>query len=171
MKVDEKFTPEILRTEREQKGLSVEELGKLSGFKPETIQDYEAGWRIPSSTTWDKIRKVLNMNQEEQAVLNKRRKEPNIDTWITPNEKFTPKIITFSFDIGRCYSIRDTVRTSGAKYDLEINPKSGNFCIFKYVGQSGIHHKFIEIKGVWTRTYTNQQLIGKNIEEVANEPA
>ena len=167
----EKFTPELLRSKREQQGLSVEELGELAGLKPKTIQGYEAGWRTPSKTAWGCIRKVFDMTEKERTAVVAKRNEPKVDTWITPSKDFTPKVITFSFEIGRSYSIKDTVRNSGAKYDTEINPKSGNFCIFKYIGQSGIHHKFIETKGGWTRTYTNQQLIGKKIEEIKDEQA
>ena len=167
----EKFRPELMRSKREQHGLSIEDLGKLAKLRPETLEEYEEGLRPPSKSAWGKIRKVFDMTEEERAVVIEQRNAPKVDTWISPSKKFTPKIISFSFEIGRCYSIRDTPRTSGAKYDVEINPKSGNYCVFKYVGQNGIHHKFIEVKGGWTRTYTNQQLIGKTIEEVKDEQA
>ncbi|MBQ3457124.1 MAG: hypothetical protein IJG36_11845, partial [Synergistaceae bacterium] len=39
-------------------------------------------------------------------------------------------------------------------------------CIFRYEGKIGIHHSFREIRGGWTRTYTDPQLIGKHIQEV-----
>ena len=171
MKNSEKFTPKFLRSKRKEQGLSIEDLGKLAMLQPKTIKDYEAGSRIPSRTAWSSICKVFHMTEEERAKVIAKRKEPKVDTWTTPSERFTPKVISFSFEMGRCYSIRDTPRTCGAKYDTEINPKSGNYCIFKYIGQSGIHHKFIEIKGGWTRTYTNQQLIGKVIEEAEHEQA
>ena len=37
------------------------------------------------------------------------------------------------------------------------------------VGKQGKHHCFKETSGGWSRTYTDQQLIGKTIQEVINE--
>ena len=39
-------------------------------------------------------------------------------------------------------------------------------CIFMFLRKEGIHHIFREIRGGWTRTYTDAQLVGKNIQEV-----
>ena len=36
---------------------------------------------------------------------------------------------------------------------------------FRYMGKTGIHHKFIEAHIGWSRTFTDAQLIGKKIEE------
>ena len=41
--------------------------------------------------------------------------------------------------------------------------------IFSYVGKEGIHHVFREIRGGWTRTYTDYQLIGKTVKEIGND--
>ncbi len=162
----EEFTPELLRSKREQAGLLLEVLAQLANLKPETIEDYESGWRVPSRTAWRCIRNVLNMSKEEIANALAQEKKIKVDTWVTPTEKFSPKIVTFKFEKGHCYSIKDAAKTYGAKFDAGINPKSGNYCIFRYEGKQGIHHKFMEIQGGWTRTYTDQQLIGKIIKEV-----
>ena len=41
-----------------------------------------------------------------------------------------------------------------------------NECVFRFEYQDGIHYVFREIRGGWTRTYTDAQLIGKHVEEV-----
>ena len=38
--------------------------------------------------------------------------------------------------------------------------------VFVYEGKEGRHHMFREENGGWLRTYTDNQLIGKTIEEV-----
>ena len=40
-------------------------------------------------------------------------------------------------------------------------------CVFIYLRKDGKHHVFKELHGGWTRTYTDPQLIGKNIIEVS----
>ena len=39
-------------------------------------------------------------------------------------------------------------------------------CIFVFLRKEGKHHIFRELKGGWTRTYTDAQLIGKSVTEV-----
>ena len=80
-----------------------------------------------------------------------------------------PEPPIFSFEIGHVYSIKDVIH--GANNLYEISPKYGTLCEFKYEGKRGIHHCFKEVKGMWTRTYTDAQLIGKQIKEVEEWPA
>ena len=65
-----------------------------------------------------------------------------------------PKPVVFTFEEGHTYRIYENAK----KWDNDI-------CIFKYEGKQGIHHCFREVRGCWTRTYTDAQLIGKQIKE------
>ena len=73
---------------------------------------------------------------------------------------FLPK--QYTFDVGHDYEISqsDKLKT----HDI-MNPATGTGCIFRYEGKRGIHHCFREVRGGWTRTYTDTQLIGKRIRE------
>lgn len=164
MSKPEEFSPELLRTKRLKRGLSIETLAQLVRLKPKTIYCYEAGRCRPSKYYWSCLRRVLNMGKADLELMQKQG-----DAWITPSKDDSCEPVAFTFECGHCYSIRDTPHTAGAKYEQEINPQSGNFCVFRYEGKSGLHHKFTEVKGCWSRTYTDQQLIGKFIEEIANE--
>ena len=55
--------------------------------------------------------------------------------------------------------------TVGKSYRID----SAKGCVFRYEGKRGIHHVFCEIRGNWTRTYTDAQLIGATTEEVKEE--
>ena len=83
------------------------------------------------------------------------------------------KALTHEFEEGKVYVIKEvstnrysggTTKKDGGK--LMTNGISWcNDCLFRYVGKTGIHHCFIEQNGGWSRTYTDQQLIGKRITE------
>ena len=48
----------------------------------------------------------------------------------------------------------------------QLKYRWNNECVFRFEYQEGIHYVFREIRGGWTRTYTDAQLIGKQIREV-----
>lgn len=75
-----------------------------------------------------------------------------------------PKPVIFEFKFGHSYSIYSNGKNSH-NYNW-LSPECGTFCVFRYEGKRGIHHIFKEVKGGWTRTYTDAQLIGKHIKEV-----
>ena len=60
----------------------------------------------------------------------------------------------FSFTRGKYYTITNTKQEISSAYRL------------RYEGKQGIHHCFREIRGGWSCTFTDPQLIGKNIQEV-----
>ena len=73
----------------------------------------------------------------------------------------------FSFALQHLYSISDRrPGHSDCLNILNIEPDTGMNCVFKYVGKHGKHHCFVSIRGGWSRTYTDTQLIGKIIQEV-----
>lgn len=54
----------------------------------------------------------------------------------------------------------------GHIYCIKSDNKWESECMFRYEHQTGIHYVFREIRGGWTRTYTDAQLVGKIIKEV-----
>ena len=78
--------------------------------------------------------------------------------------KVSPAPEPSRFEVGRDYEIIST-ESRPNKQDI-ISPTTGMNCVFRYEGKEGIHHCFREIRGGWTRTYTDTQLIGKRISEV-----
>ena len=71
--------------------------------------------------------------------------------------------VTFTFENGHCYRI---YKCSNKSHDVLLSPSWERNCIFRYEGKQGIHHCFREVRGGWSRTYTDIQLMGKKIEEV-----
>ncbi len=140
------YSRQYLRSERLQSGFSVKRLAQRTGIAISTIIGYENGSIMPSIKRWQRLKEVLG-----------------IDTWRTPEPESMPEPVTFSFEIGRSYTIKD-IGWRSKECDL-ISPSSGWNCTFLYTGKDGIHHVFTETQGGWRRTYTDAQLIGKKIEE------
>ena len=151
--MSEEFSPELLRSMRETAGLSRKELAFYANVGVDVIRDYENGRRKP---TWQTLYRL-------KIGLKRIRVDPS-DTWCTPEPDPKPEPPSFSFEAGHMYSIRD--HNAGGKSVDGFNPQYGTLCVFRYEGKAGIHHCFREERGGWTRTYTDQQLLGKKIEEV-----
>lgn len=84
--------------------------------------------------------------------------------------------IARTFTVGSCYQVvsnKSTIKRlkAGGKYVLQSistgnnDPEVGY--TFRYLGKQGIHHMFREICGGWGRTYTDAQLVGKEVIEVS----
>lgn len=73
------------------------------------------------------------------------------------------KDFKYSFSKGHRYYIFDSnvFDDSG-----DMKPETGKGCVFVYLRKEGIHHVFREECGGWTRTYTDNQLMGKKIKVV-----
>jgi hypothetical protein len=119
--------------------------------------DYETDKRIPTAKIWERLLVGLSHKKVSKQMV--------ADTW-REVEPITPPLIrpSFTFEVGHVYSITD--HKFGGKYVDGINPQYGTLCKFEYKGKQGIHHCFIEVKGGWSRTYTDVQLMGKNIKEL-----
>ena len=89
------------------------------------------------------------------------------------------KAIERHFTKGACYQVINAVKN---KKIIDCLKKSGKYTIqeinmnsndpehgytFRYLGKVGIHHMFIEVCGGWRRTYTDAQLVGKELIEVS----
>lgn len=146
------YDPQYLRFHRLKHGLTAKELAERIGVVKSTITCYETGKFYPSESLWQCLKKVLG-----------------IDTLRTPESESIPTSVTFSFKTGHSYTIKDGgVRSSNNEM---ISPPTGDWCVFRYTGKKGIHHVFTEVRGGWTRTYTDAQLIGKKIQEAEHEQA
>lgn len=132
------YSPEKLRVMREAAGLSKEKLARAIGKSDAAIRKYEAGKVYPDMETWEKL----------QAVL--------LDTSPPPPE--------FSFDAGHRYTIWEKAQGGQSHKDYRASDRIEY--VFEYVGKAGIHHFFREVRNGWTRTYTDVQLMGKQIKEV-----
>lgn len=86
------------------------------------------------------------------------RREPEYPAMVSP------ALEPSRFELGRDYEIL-SAEGKQTRDDI-ISPTTGINCIFRYEGKAGIHYCFREIRGGWTRTYTDVQLIGKRIREV-----
>ena len=134
--------------------MSRKRLSILSKVDVSNIGKYERVEQKPSCETWSRLQQGLSGESVERMPCKKCKDKP-------PPIPAPP---SFSFEIGHVYSIKDAIH--GAHNLYEISPKYGTLCEFKYEGQQGIHRCFREASGGWTRTYTDAQLIGKQIEEV-----
>lgn len=56
---------EFLRAERDKKGLTIKELGKLTGVSISFISQIETGKRVPSDLVCEKLAAVLNIDPGE----------------------------------------------------------------------------------------------------------
>lgn len=86
--------------------------------------------------------------------------------------------IARTFTVGSCYQVvsnKSLIKRlkAGEKYVLQsvnatINDMESGYT-FRYLGKQGIHHTFREISGGWGRTYTDAQLVGKELVEVSED--
>lgn len=101
---------------------------------------------------------------------------PRVRKWVNRmfrKHQLSKKVIKSSKDHSlcafmpqRCYSITDDDKIV---HRLTLNPCIHDFSfnyVFQYLGTQGIHHCFREVRGGWSRTYTNSHLIDKRIMEV-----
>ena len=73
----------------------------------------------------------------------------------------------FSFALEHLYSIKDISPYSWSRMKENFfDAETGYGCVFVYTGKHGKHHVFKSVRGGWSRTYTDAQLIGKSIQEV-----
>ena len=69
----------------------------------------------------------------------------------------TRKAFTKHFEVGKKYYI---MGNENNKFEVDVSEY-----LFEFVKDEGIHHCFKSVQGGWTRTYTDAQLVGKQIKE------
>lgn len=143
-------------------GLSQAQMAEKIGVSEASIEHYENGYtpqgkdRTPAQS---KIKAFLEVQDISPAVI----AESKLVMGLEDRQKSIHK----HFTEGKCYRIysggcagsydRKTLST-GTSWDRD--------CIFIFLRKEGIHHFFREVRGGWLRTYTDAQLVGKNIQEV-----
>lgn len=143
-----------LCSSRNERGITVKELAQLSNVAANCICAYERGQRLPSVKNYNKLARFFGQGKisGSQPCTYKKLEELPPAKPVTPTH---PR--KFRFEEGQSYQIGTTDKQ-------EKEPVKD--CIFCYEGKHGIHHMFREVRGNWTRTYTDAQLIGKKIQEV-----
>ena len=146
-----------LRELRRTLGLSQRQLARNIGVSDDAISRFELNSYDEKRTSHAK-RKILSFIDNFNGNL-----PPSTLDAPALSEKKT----TFSFSKGKRYFIFDSGNGKGeADY---IKPETGKGCIFVYLRKEGKHHIFREERGKWIRTYTDIQLMAKNIQEVTHE--
>ena len=134
-----------LRKVRLYLNLTQKELGKRIGLSASTIFNYETERRTVSPRVRNLVNKMYRKHQLSKKVIKSAR-----DNTLCV---FRPL---------KCYSIDDS--------DRILHRHIGKFnlgYVFQYQRTEGIHHCFREIRGGWSRTYTDCQLVDKRILEVS----
>lgn len=151
-----------LRSRMKKKGLTYQDIQRLTGLNSGAVSSYELGVKTPSVDSynalakvfgWVAIKKSTDYNETAPAKPAQKVQE---DALPPPCEIPLPKPVTFTFKAGHVYKIR-----RGSYKEDE------NF-LFQYERKEGTHHIFHEIHGGWTRTHTDAQLIGMEIEEITD---
>ena len=153
-----------LRELRRTLGLSQKDMGEKIGVSAASVAAFEGGACSFSRNASVKNKIMRFLTGEDEAQMQKLAER-------ALEEERIRKAVQKTFTEGKCYRIypsgnlgryggrenRSTMTGSAAwEYD----------CIFQFLRKDGIHHVFREIRGGWTRTYTDAQLIGKHIQEV-----
>lgn len=157
---------------RESRGITQKELSQLSGISVTNIQRYETHKCLPEVKNYNKLAKffgwkIITLTQSE--VPSPKRSYKKLED-LPPFEPVKlPEVVKFTFLEGHNYTISKIVYTEkyrGGQNSKHVDTLWSDDCVFRYEGKQGIHHIFREVRGNWTRTYTDAQLIGKRISEV-----
>ena len=138
-------------------GITTKELSQRTGISLKSLYEYRRGKHMPTVKGYNALAEVfgwekLNAKKKpvKKAVKYVARK---IEIEEVPP---LPKPVKYEFSEGHTYKIYD--RLNAKKQDNDIS-------VFRYEGKQGIHHCFREVRGGWSRTYTDAQLVGKYIRE------
>lgn len=143
-------------------GLTQAQMAEKIGVSESSIMQCENGHKPlgkVKTPAQSKIKAFLEVQDISPALIAESKKAIGL--------KARQKAIQRHFIEGKCYRIY----TGKNAYDKKI-PSGGisweHDCIFRFLRKEGIHHMFREVRGGWTRTYTDAQLIGKNVQEVVD---
>ena len=146
-------------------GLTQAQMAEKIGVSEASVMHCENG-RTPigkvKTPAQAKIKAFLEVQDISPAVIAESKKVFGL--------KARQKAIQRHFTEGKCYKIWG----SGYLGSYERKTPSPGLswesdCIFRFLRKEGIHHIFCEVRGGWTRTYTDAQLVGKHIQEVNYE--
>ena len=143
-------------------GLTQAQMAEKIGVSESSITHCENGY-IPigkdKTPAQSKIKAFLEVQDISPAVIAESKKVLGLEE--------RQKAIRRHFTEGKCYRIFGGVQPgSYNKKAVSTGTSWERDCIFMFLRKDGIHHVFREVRGGWTRTYTDAQLVGKNIQEV-----
>lgn len=119
-------------------GLTVKELSQRTG-----ISDYMHGKHAPPQKRYNALAEVFGWEKEKRPEQTKTKIEKYEAVEISYEDAPPlPKPVEFTFEEGHKYRIHET-------------KQENDICVFKYEGKQGKHHMFREVRGGWTRTYTD----------------
>ena len=163
---------ERLTNERRNKNLTRKMLSQLTGVSQHALGNYEnelyskKKLQYPTILNYNKLAKFFGWQkvdippeEEKKAKIreeykkNQATKTETEDTFKFPDEKPLPIKPKFKFLVGEKYSIADT----------KSKLIEGDEQILIYIGKTGRHHQFKNMRGGWGITFTDNQLIGKFI--------
>lgn len=126
-----------LKKLRQSLGLSINAMAREIGVSSTTVSNYEKG--------------ILQ-------------KQPNNVMTKIIEDFLSGRSRTNNFQVNHCYIILEENHKGGCFRKCERSSVDKPF-IFRYENKQGIHHCFREVRGGWSRTYTDTQLMGKIITE------
>lgn len=135
--------------------LTLKELSQRTGISMKALYEYRKGKHMPTQKGYNALAEVFGWEKEKPPARKKKKAVKYVPRKIVIEDAPPlPKPVKYEFEEGHMYRIYD-----GKREENDIN-------VFKYEGKQGIHHCFREVRGGWTRTYTDAQLVGKGIKEV-----
>ena len=147
--------------------LTTKELSQRTGISIKSLYDYQRGRRMPSLKGYNALAEVFNWEKEKpkKKKLVKKRVMYEARKIVIEEAPPLPKPVRYEFEEGHMYRISEKTYVQDIFGQLKgMSPKWGEE-IFRYEGKQGIHHCFREVRGGWSRTYTDAQLVGKHIRE------
>ena len=147
-----------MKQQRAARGWTQVELAELTGTSKGNIAAYEQGKMSPSIKTYNQLAKAFGWSELtiDDTDANQPRTVKHYDR--VEHEEMPapieiPKPPVFFFEVGREYLIDKAA------------------FVLRYERKDGIHHMFRSVRGGWTQTFTDAQLIGKTIKEAGNGQA
>ncbi len=142
-----------LKQQRAARGLTQTDLAERTGTSRGSIASYEQGKASPSINAYNQLAKEFGWSELtiDSTDTNPPRTVKHYDRVVEHEEAPAPieipKPPVFFFEVGKEYLIDKVV------------------FVLRYERKDGIHHTFRSVRGGWTQTFTDAQLIDKTIKE------
>ena len=138
-------------------GITTKELSQRTGISVKSLYEYRRGKHMPTVKGYNALAKVFGWEKlKAKKKLVKKAVKYVAKQIIIEEAPPLPKPVKYEFEEGHTYRIYDSLNAKKRENDISV---------FRYEGKQGIHHCFREVRGGWSRTYTDAQLVGKHIRE------
>ena len=138
-------------------GLTTKELSQMTGIGIKSLYDYQRGKYMPTRKGYNALAEVFGWEKEKPPERKKNTKRKyDVVRIVIEDAPRLPKPVKYEF-------------SEGCMYRKSESAKKPEEDVLKYEGKQGIHHCFRAVRGGWTRTYTDAQLVVKQIKEVELE--